>query len=85
MRTILAEELSGDDLLIEKGLALLNALRESLLLGLPDLVPDGVLLSLVGQLGLLLLGALLAALVSPQVAAKVSVAPSLVVEVGSVC
>lgn len=84
-RTILGEHLAGHDLLVEVGLAILDTGREALVLGIIDEGLDGVALGLCGSLGLLLLGARLATLVSPQVAAEIGVGAALEVEVGGVC
>lgn len=82
--TVLAEDLAGHDLLVKVGLALLDARGEALLLGIVDEGLDGVALPLGGELGLLLLGAGLFALVPPKATAEVGLVPALVVKVGDV-
>jgi hypothetical protein len=84
-RTILAQHLTGHDLLVEVGFALLHAARKSLLLGIVDQCLDGRSLTLGRGLGFLLLGTRLSALVPPEVAAEFSLVSALVVEVGNVC
>lgn len=82
--TILAHHLASHDLLVEVGLALLNASREALLLGLIDSELDGITLALGGSSGLLLLGAGLSALVSSEIATEAGLRAAAVVEVDSV-
>lgn len=82
--TILAEHLSGHDLLVEVGLALFNTGREALVLCIVDQALDSLPLSLSGGLGLLLLCTRLFTLVPSQGATELGVLPSLVVEVGKV-
>jgi hypothetical protein len=84
-RTILCEHLASHYLLVEEGLTVLDASGETLLLGIIDQRLDGITLLPGGSLGLLLLGARLATLVSPQVAAEIGMAASLVIEVGGIC
>lgn len=83
--TILAQHLARHDLLIEEGLSLLHAGRETLLLSLVDLGLDGAAQSLCGGLGFFLLGADLLALVSSQVTTKFGVSASLEIKVCGIC
>lgn len=83
--TILAQHLARHDLLIEEGLSLLHAGRESLLLGLVDLGLDGAAQLLCGGLGFFLLGADLLALVSSQVTTEFGISSSLEIKVGDIC
>lgn len=80
----MAEGLARHNLLVEVGLALLNARGKALILGIVDEGLDGLSLTLGRGLGFLLLGAYLFALVPPQVAAEVGLASSLVVEVSNI-
>lgn len=83
-RTVRAQHLAGIDLLIKKSLALLDAGGEAIVFGLVDLGLDSVASKARRRLGLLLLGAGLTALVSPQIAAEVDVGAAAVVEVDGV-
>lgn len=83
--TILAQHLARHDLLVEKGLSLLHAGRESLLLGLVDLGLDGAAQSLCGGIGFFLLGADLFALVSSQATTEFGVSSSLEIKVCDIC
>jgi hypothetical protein len=85
IHTILAQHLARHNLLIEEGLSLLHAGRESLLLGLVDLGLDGAAQSLCRGLGFLLLGADLLALVSSQVTTEFGVSSSLEIKVCGIC
>ena len=80
----MAHHLARHDLLVEESLAILDTSREALLLSIVDKGLDCVTLLLGVSFGLLLLSARLAALVSPQVAAEVGMASTLVIEVGGV-
>jgi hypothetical protein len=79
--TILAEHLSGHDLLVEEGLPLLHTGREALLLGLLNPDADVLALLLGRSLGLLLGSAGLLTLVPPQVPAELGLVSTLIVKV----
>lgn len=82
--TIGGQSLALGDLLQEVGLAALDILGEALLLSLDNGLGDSLTLADGLELGLLLLGAVLLALVAAEVTTEVGVGAALVVEVEEV-